>query len=106
MNRSNIVSKIVKGIIALDTIVNLSGCDIGFEAKETFETQGIYLAAPDSGYPGPKYTFNSEDSTTLVLLGTNAGIEFKDIETGKKIRLYTSSHTPYKCTCIDTFKTK
>lgn len=92
----NTIKRAAKLLIAAHLLTALFGCDNAEPVKGHLITgPGIYeCTRPNS----PKYSFYSEAETTVQWHGTKGNVlEFKDISSGKIVKLLNNEGVPYEC---------
>jgi hypothetical protein len=99
----SLIKKLTVAAAGLAAIVTLAGCSAGISGSK-INPPGIYEGKPQEGFSGPTYKFDSTASDTLGWVGSNPGLEFTDLNTGKKVRIYEKSNLKYHFTCIQTNK--
>lgn len=86
-----------KLLLFMILVMTVVGCDVGYQLKA--ESPGKYICKKEGH---PTYTFDTSAVTSTLFMGSNPGIEFVDLQSGKLIRLYTSETVPYACSPLPT----
>lgn len=92
------MSKIAFTIIIVASIA-LAGCSAGYDGLK-LGPPGIYEGKPEEGFQGPTYRFDNTDERTLVWEGSEAGIEFFDLNSETIVRVYTNCNLRYNFECV------
>lgn len=95
-------------VLGIDLLLQVTACSPKFKTGGIvkFETEGIYSCVHKTDSLNKNYIFSSKDKETMFYAGSSGtSIKFKDIKTGKIIKLYApDKNFEYDISCIDTFK--